>query len=165
MHNSSDWNPNVVVDEQQSPEISNKPQSGTPTASLLNGKVNGHSVTLEGPQLLSNTPTVTHHSVPGPAQAQRRAPSPAIKSPCFVHSKLQSASLMDWLGTVHDDKPHDLHDKKPHHHSPTHTDGTVSDYSETLSPYDDDEREYAPSLTKKLAETAVGVREVSKKLG
>ena len=72
---------------------------------------------------------------------------------------------MDWLGTVHDDKPHDLHDKKPHHHSPTHTDGTVSDYSETLSPYDDDEREYAPSLTKKLAETAVGVREVSKKLG
>ena len=73
---------------------------------------------------------------------------------------------MDWLGSVYDDKPRDPHEKHSHHHSPPYTDGTVSDYSETLSPYpDDDEREYAPSLTKKLAETAVGVREVSKKLG
>ena len=73
-----------------------------------------------------------------------------------------------WLNPIQDDKPRDSHPhhhKDMHHHSPPYTDGTVSDYSGTLSPVDDDEREYAPSLTKKLAETAVGVREVSKKLG
>ena len=77
---------------------------------------------------------------------------------------------MDWIGSLYDDntsRDHHHSDKDAHnHYSPAYTDGTVSDHSETLSPYpDDDEREWAPSLTKKLAETAVGVREVSKKLG
>lgn len=172
MHNSSDWTPNIVLDPQQSPEIaSGKAQSGTPTSTLVNGNGkpngNGVSVTVEGPPLLSDTPTITHRTVPIPTHTQRRTPSPAINSPCFLHSKLQGASLMDWLGSVYDDKPHDPRERKDDER-PTYPDGTVSDsYSDQLSPYadDDEEREYAPSLTKQLAETAVGVREVSKKLG
>ncbi|KAI0717257.1 ATP-NAD kinase [Cerioporus squamosus] len=170
MHNSSDWTPDIVLDPQQSPEIaSGKTASGTPTSTLVNGSSkpngNGVSVTVEGPSM-SNTPTITHHTVPAPTHPQRRTPSPAIKSPCFLHSKLQGASLMDWLGTVYGDKPHDLRERGDDERN-AYPDGTVSDsYSEQLSPLDDDEeREYASSLTKRLAETAVGVREVSKKLG
>ncbi|KAH9929629.1 ATP-NAD kinase [Epithele typhae] len=163
MQNSSDCS---VVVEQQSPEISARLQSGTPTGTMVNGKTDRHVATIQGPQATSNTPTITHHSVPSPVQPQRRAPSPAIKSPCFLHSKLQSNSLMDWLGSVYDDKSSNgSREKEKAEH--TYPDGTVSDYSysDTLSPYDDEEREYGPSLTKKLAETAISVREVSKKLG
>ncbi|OSD01289.1 ATP-NAD kinase [Trametes coccinea BRFM310] len=172
-HNASDWTPNVVLDPQQSPEISSGKTQGsnaTPTSnaltngssSKLNG-TNGTTVTLDGPPLMANTPT-THPTIPVPAssQPQRRAPSPPIASPCFLHSKLQGPSLMDWLSSFSSPKPHDRAD------SLAHTDGTVSDtYSETVSPCadDDDDREYAPSITKQLAATAVGVREVSKKLG
>ncbi|KAI0371089.1 ATP-NAD kinase [Pilatotrama ljubarskyi] len=169
-HNSADWTPNVVLDPQQSPEISSagKPHAGTPTSTLVNGsKPNDTSVTLEGPPLMSNTPTITHHSVPVPLQSQRRAPSPAIASPCFLHSKLQGPSLMDWLSSFTGAKPQDLRERG-REGPDAHPDGTVSDsYSDTLSPYvdDDDDREYAPSITKQLAATAVGVREVSKKLG
>ncbi|RPD63735.1 ATP-NAD kinase [Lentinus tigrinus ALCF2SS1-6] len=172
MHNSSDWTPNIVVDPQQSPEIaSGKTHSGTPSSALVNGNGkanvngNGASVTVEGPPLMSNTPTITHHTVPVPTHSQHRTPSPTIKSPCFLHSKLQGASLMDWFGTVANDKPRDLRERGDDEHN-AHPDGTVSDsYSD--SPYgdDDEERAYASSLTKRLAETAVGVREVSKKLG
>ncbi|KAI0633659.1 ATP-NAD kinase [Trametes polyzona] len=168
-HNSSEWTPNVVLDPQQSPEISSgKSQGGSATHASTNGtKPNGTSVTIEGPPLMSNTPTITHHSVPIPGQAQRRAPSPAIASPCFLHSKLQGPSLMDWLGSFVSPKPHDLRERGDDE-AQGYPDGTVSDsYSDRPSPYvdDDDEREYAPSITKQLAATAVGVREVSKKLG
>lgn len=178
MHNSAEWTSNLVLDPQQSPEISTSKlgPSATPTSTLINGsKPNGVSVTLEGP--MSNTPTITHHSVPhpNPTHSQRRAPSPAIASPCFLHSKLQGASLMDWLGSVYDDKPRDLHRQQDDERNGTsYPDGTDS-YSETLSPGpyingdvdedEDEDRSYAQSLTKRLAETAVGVREVSKKLG
>ncbi|RDX47995.1 ATP-NAD kinase [Lentinus brumalis] len=68
---------------------------------------------------------------------------------------------MDWLGSVYGDKPRDLRERGDDERN-AYPDGTVSDsYSEN----DDEEREYASSLTKRLAETAVGVREVSKKLG
>ncbi|KAI0743415.1 hypothetical protein C8Q80DRAFT_1220426 [Daedaleopsis nitida] len=173
MHSTSEWTPNVVLDPQQSPEISSgKTQSGTSTNALLNGtKTNGVSMTLEGPAPMSKTPTITHHSVPNqahpqPTHSQRRTPSPAIGSPCFLHSKLQGDSLMNWLGSMYDEQPRDLQAREEPRNG--YPDGTVSDScSETLSPYadDDDERVYAPSLTKRLAETAVGVREVSKKLG
>ncbi|RPD73288.1 hypothetical protein L226DRAFT_584491 [Lentinus tigrinus ALCF2SS1-7] len=108
MHNSSDWTPNIVVEPPQSPEIaSGKTHSGTPSSAWVNGngKANGNgaSVTVEGPPLMSDTPTITHHTVPVPTHPQHRTPSPAIKLPCFLHSKLQGASLMDWLGTVYNE--------------------------------------------------------------
>ena len=158
-HTSSDWTPNLVLDSQQSPEISSggKARSATPTSTpstLLNGtKTNGVSVTLEGPPAMSNTPTLTHRTVPNPSH------TPPIASPCFLHSKLQSESFMSWLNSTHPAQGHDLRSKEDRQAS--YADGTVSDsYSDTLSPYaDEDEREYAQSLTKQLAETAVTVRE------
>ncbi|KAI0768709.1 ATP-NAD kinase [Trametes elegans] len=169
-HNSSDWTPNIVLDPQQSPEISSGKSptvNGTPlpASALTNGtKPNGTSVTLEGPPLMSNTPTITHHSVPVPAPTQRRTPSPAVASPCFLHSKLQGPSLMDWLNSFETPKPDNIRDRA-NEDAHAYPDGTVSDsYSDTLSP-DDDDREHAPSITKQLAATAVGVREVSRKLG
>ncbi|KAL1942765.1 hypothetical protein VTO73DRAFT_5005 [Trametes versicolor] len=165
-HNSSDWTPGIVLDPQQSPEIaSGKTQGGNGTPASTNGtKVNGTAVTIEGPPLLSNTPTITHHSVPIP-QPPRRVPSPAIASPCFLHSKLQGPSLMDWLGSFVSPDQNETRGRSENGH--IHQDGTASDYSDPHSPYgdDDDERQYAPSITKQLAATAVGVREVSKKLG
>lgn len=166
-HNSSDWTPGIVLDPQQSPEISSgKAQGGNGTHTSTNGtKVNGTAVTIEGPPLLSNTPTITHHSVPIP-QPPHRVPSPAIASPCFLHSKLQGPSLMDWLGSFVSPDQNETRGRAGEN-GHVHQDGTASDYSDPHSPYgdDDDERQYAPSITKQLAATAVGVREVSKKLG
>ncbi|EJF58213.1 ATP-NAD kinase [Dichomitus squalens] len=72
---------------------------------------------------------------------------------------------MSWLNSTHPNHDHEPRSKEDRHAS--YADGTVSDsYSETTSPYaDEDEREYAQSLTKQLADTAVTVREWSKKLG
>lgn len=76
------------------------------------------------------------------------------RSPCFIHSHLNnSASLSEWL------KAKRLQEaagkkKRPHQLS---VDETVYDK--------DEEKEYAGSLTARLAETAVGVREMSKQLG
>ncbi len=160
MHNSSDWTPNLVLDPQQSPELSvGKGRSGTPistSSTLLNGtKPNGAAVAHDGAPAISNTPTITHHN---PAQL---AP---IASPCFVHSNLQKESLMGWLDSSSPNHTH--HELRSREEKHPYPDGTVSDNSD-ISPYGDDEedRAYARSFTKELAETAVGVREMSKNLG
>jgi len=76
------------------------------------------------------------------------------RSPCFIHSHLNnSASLTDWLGAKRLQEAA-ARKKRPHQLS---VDGAVYD--------DEDEEEYAGSLTAQLAETAVSVRETSKQLG
>lgn len=86
-------------------------------------------------------------------------PTQDLNSPCLVHSLLEKgASLTDWL---HDNQqPTDLGVAKSlqrlnypspilnHHHDDN-----------------DDNDDFGRSLTKRLAETAVGVREMSKELG
>ena len=79
------------------------------------------------------------------------------RSPCFIHSHLNnSASLTDWLkakraqeAATRKNRPHQLS-----------MDGIVYDEDE-----DENEGEFGGSLTAQLAETAVGVREMSKQLG
>ncbi|KAI0320762.1 ATP-NAD kinase-like domain-containing protein [Amylostereum chailletii] len=106
-----------------------------------------------------------------------------INSPCFVHSHLdKGASFTDWLKRPSNHSP-DLGVAKalqPTHHDHVidhgkryrklpngqvipvpYKDGTVSDAYEEY----EDEEETSGSLTKQLAETAVGVREMSKQLG
>ncbi|KAF7315295.1 NAD+ kinase [Mycena indigotica] len=104
------------------------------------------------------TPTTTatvqrnhHHHI------QREQP---MHSPCFVHSHLdKGVSLTDWLrlrqnGTDSSESRSSLsYDLSS---SSSTTSSTVD------SPDDDD---FSSSLTKQLAETAVGVREMSKQLG
>lgn len=101
------------------------------------------------------------------------------KSPCFVHSHLdKGASLQDWLHT----KEHDVlgidvgvarslqQSQRPRYQSNQTVsppvefpcrDGTAR----VLSCNEDDDDPHSGSLTKQLAETAVGVREMSKQLG
>ncbi|KAG8911952.1 hypothetical protein FRC01_005384, partial [Tulasnella sp. 417] len=112
-------------------------------------------------------------------------PSPGImpKSPCFVHSLLdKGASLTDWLKTsnhgpsAHDEKTKNRDDSQrsvsrhgsstSYTGSPTPSESSHSLGFQTSSPTEyDEEEDGAASLTRQLAATAVGVREMSKQLG
>ncbi|CAE6448302.1 unnamed protein product [Rhizoctonia solani] len=82
----------------------------------------------------------------------------ALKSPCFVHSLLdKGASLSDWL-KQHPQQPQQLPHPMPS--PPVSGSSSELDYDD-----EDEEEEYSSSLTRQLAETAVGVREMSKQLG
>jgi NAD+ kinase len=92
----------------------------------------------------------------------------SIKSPCFVHSHLdKGASLQDWLHAKEKEvlgadvgvaKSLQQHNQQPVE-LPCPEGGIHA-----LSGNDEDDQ-YGGSLTKQLAETAVGVREMSKQLG
>jgi NAD+ kinase len=89
-------------------------------------------------------------------QSSRPPRMHSAKSPCFVHSHLdKGASLSDWLRS----KP------RQEHHRPSLNSNLLKSRPQDLHlDYDEDE-EYYGSLTAQLAETAVGVREMSKQLG
>lgn len=110
-----------------------------------------------------------------------RSPGTLPKSPCIVHSLLdKGASFADWIkssshGTGQDDgKPKDRDDSKRSlsqstaslTNSPTPSESSNSLSFQTSSPTEyDEEEDGAASLTRRLAATAVGVREMSKQLG
>ncbi|KAG8714612.1 hypothetical protein FRC08_011687 [Ceratobasidium sp. 394] len=83
--------------------------------------------------------------------------SHALKSPCFVHSLLdKGASLSDWL--------HNTQARPATHMQPSPPSTNMSG-SSSEPDFDEDDDEYGGNLTRQLAETAVGVREMSKQLG
>ncbi|OAX36087.1 ATP-NAD kinase [Rhizopogon vinicolor AM-OR11-026] len=94
----------------------------------------------------------------------------SIKSPCFVHSHLdKGASLQDWLHAKESEvlgtNVGVAKSLQQHHrpHQPVELpcpEGGIH----ALSGHDENDQ-YGGSLTKQLAETAVGVREMSKQLG
>lgn len=101
-------------------------------------------------------------------QPPTREQQQALKSPCFVHSQLDNgASFADWLRASPD--------KIAGPHSPRiYMNGATGAASDSASSPDDevferdedsDEAYGHASLTKQLADTAVGVREMSKQLG
>jgi NAD+ kinase len=87
-----------------------------------------------------------------------------LKSPCFVHSQLEKgASLVDWLKHTHVNGPVSLA-KSLGNAGVGGSEHTGSPSSGTLQEDEEDES-FNRSLTRQLAETAVGVREMSKALG
>lgn len=90
--------------------------------------------------------------------------APAVSSPCFVHSQLQGHSLLNSIRDKSDKVKRSLG-------LGARDDGSVSNgvverdtgYNRYLG--DLEEQDSTGSLTKQLAETAVGVREMSKQLG
>ena len=89
--------------------------------------------------------------------------NPAVQSPCFVHSHLdKNFALGAWK--LKQDQQGDLGVAKSLQY-PAPPDSTESYASSLASTLEDDEDEYTSSLTTRLAETAVGVREMSKQLG
>ncbi|KAI0785531.1 hypothetical protein C8Q75DRAFT_775300 [Abortiporus biennis] len=138
---------------------------GTPSVTYSQG----------GPSVNTQTHLSTSNHSPRPSphqhlqQQHQLSPSPTamggpLTSPCFVHSQLQGASLGDWLKeksakATPGYEPH-LGGVLGMGHPNGHTGETA--YRQDV---DSDEEEGAGSLTAQLAETAVGVREMSKQLG
>ena len=111
-------------------------------------------------------------------QHKSRTLMESVDSPCFVHSHLdKNASLTDWLKTRSAAGQliiGDLGVAKSLQHSASanlHISNGASAFSrpgpDRVSSRESDvkEDEFVGSLTKQLAETAVGVREMSKQLG
>lgn len=137
----SDWNPDIEL-STTSPPLTRK-TNGIQTAPLM----------TQDPTIVQVPPSVTL-----PFDSQNHKPD---DSPCFVHSHLDNGTLLsDWL--------------RNKHHVVESSDVGVAKSLQRLSPaqsdvkssYDSsDENEFFGSLTKQLADTAVGVREMSKQLG
>ena len=103
----------------------------------------------------------------------------AMESPCFVHSHLdKGASLTDWLYSRYNGQHEKTGDpdfavaKSLQHtnaaipHQTPVSNAPLSTPITSLVEHDmEDEDAFTESLTKQLAETAVGVREMSKQLG
>ncbi|KAJ3836259.1 hypothetical protein F5878DRAFT_271565 [Lentinula raphanica] len=156
------WKPDIVV-EESSPVLNRKPENGQANTSL--GMIRDQTATPTSSKAQSTQPTApssTTHSVNGHSQRP-------LDSPCFVHSQLdKGASLTEWLrnkqnGIFNDNTTDVGVSKILQDSSPTSTSG-VSSASSLMDSIEDDD-EFGGNLTKQLAETAVGVREMSKQLG
>jgi NAD+ kinase len=161
-----DWNSDIVL-EAQSPDSAK--------SKLL--RQNGH---LNNGSPLVPPNTAVPHSASSQSSPSKTMPTPIqpMHSPCFVHSHLdKGASLADWLRM----KQHQTNgagdlgvSKSLQRDNGQHPKSQVFGvrYPEYPSPESsvlgiavDEEEDYGGSLTKQLAETAVGVREMSKQLG
>ncbi|KIK68823.1 hypothetical protein GYMLUDRAFT_236726 [Collybiopsis luxurians FD-317 M1] len=147
------WNADIIV--ETSPSVPRKPENGHPHLSPMsrNQTVTPTSSIAPG----SSLPSSSSSTMPSANGHLDRSHRP-LDSPCFVHSQLdKGASLSDWLRN----KQNDIDAKSLKDNSPT----SASALSLTGSLSLDDEDDYGSNLTKQLAETAVGVREMSKQLG
>ncbi|KAF9467262.1 ATP-NAD kinase-like domain-containing protein [Collybia nuda] len=160
--NQAEWASDIVL-EAGSPNISKKP----------NATLSPPSVTQDR----TTTPRSSAIEVSSPPQEDSRPihdPRKAMDSPCFVHSHLdKGASLTDWLrnkqhaliGGTDVGVAKSLQQKHSGIPQQTYSPSTLSSASSSLVASDEDEDDFGGSLTKQLAETAVGVREMSKQLG
>lgn len=168
----SDYKPHIVVDNGQSPDAStlihNTMSPSNRSTPLTAVPPSGHTSAALAPT--SSQPMAAKSPIL--AQAQQAAGSP-MRSPCFVHSHLQGPSFTDWLKGKHQKTVQEARiDGPPKARESVHPLGEgYPDGSATEPPYEngyaqpeEDDEETASSLTKQLAETAIGVREMSKQL-
>lgn len=150
-HKPSDWTPDIEL--QISPDDTRKTNGGPSPAPLSRD----YTAVPQGAK--------PHHLPP---------PSPSklpVNSPCFVHSHLdKSAHLTDWLKNKHSAENHDVGVARSLQLPPTTLSPAAAGFTNGHAYVpavsdDDDDDEFHGSLTKRLAETAVGVREMSKQLG
>ncbi|KAJ7675104.1 ATP-NAD kinase-like domain-containing protein [Mycena rosella] len=144
---NSEWNPDIVLDE---------------TSPVTKKSANGNR-TLDS----TITPTSSVPSAAASHLQRHHVHQQPMHSPCFVHSHLdKGVSLTDWLRT----RQNGINDTLSSAGSRSSLSSTgpslSSSSSGTNSAVDSpDEEDFSSSLTKQLAETAVGVREMSKQLG
>lgn len=163
--------------QQLTPQALRTPHGSTPTNLYRQTQRSQMASAQSGPTLMGD-PTQKRHD-----QSQHQFQAP-LKSPCFVHSLLdKGASLSDWFKTKEGMVQHigvarSLEGAQPtpvspksihvqqHHKESTNEMGFSYPSSESSSPSEfEDEDDNTGSLTRQLAETAVGVREMSKQLG
>ncbi|KAJ7124915.1 ATP-NAD kinase-like domain-containing protein [Mycena epipterygia] len=151
---NSEWNPDIVLDD---------------TSPVAKKSANGNR-TLEPPDMLRDntvTPTSSVPSAAAPHLQRHHVHQQPMHSPCFVHSHLdKGASLTDWLRTRQNGINETLSSAGSRSSLSSAGYSLSSSSSGTNSVIDSpDEDDFSTSLTKQLAETAVGVREMSKQLG
>jgi len=142
-HQGSDWNPDIEL-------LTTSPEVGK----TIDNRTQLHDSNV--PSLSANDQApMPHHQKP-------------TESPCFVHSHLdKGAQLTDWLKakqSYFENGDVGVAKSLQHLSSP----GQSSTFSPQTSAFDsgnESDGEFVGSLTKRLAETAVGVREMSKQLG
>lgn len=149
-----------------------KPVRGRPSQLQLNPSKTGATafgplITLEGALHRStlDTDDIREQAISSPRRPMLKPDTP-LKSPCFVHSQLEKgASLVDWLRNTHIKGNVSVNVAKSLG-TPTRA-VTATPPNGILTPTrdDDDDDANSMSLTRQLAETAVGVREMSKALG
>lgn len=142
----SDWNADI---ELFTPSPAKKTHEATPSS-----------------QLITQAPTIV---APSSAKSPLQTLKPVI-SPCFVHSHLdKGAQLTDWLKNKQPfvDSSVGVARSLQHPASSGPSSTTLSPQTSAFETNNDsgDDDEFVGNLTKRLAETAVGVREMSKQLG
>src|ERR1700722_5248026 len=160
-YSKADWTPDVVLDVP-SPDQTQKIINGNNVGSAPLTHC-GKYVTTE-----THTPSNSHDSQLVAPRSHHHQPD---DSPCFLHSHLnKNTSLAEAL------RPEDGNidvSSSLHHPQITHRtystdalfDVSASGSASGIGSQNDEEEEFEGSLTKKLADTAVGVREMSKQLG
>ncbi|KAI6044685.1 hypothetical protein EDC04DRAFT_2641625 [Pisolithus marmoratus] len=153
LHTDIPWNYGLVVDDvdQQSPTKIETPHHGH---SLERDGATRSVPHLESPLSGSSPSSMSTTGSPKPVVMNtNQFPK---RSPCFVHSHLdKGASLQDWLRE---------REKEVHHTKPR--DRTLcADAAKTVITEIDEDEDHGGSLTRQLAETATGVRELSRQLG
>lgn len=161
--------PHPMADHHR-PSLSRK--NSRPTSLTLNQ--NRHDDFVPDILLEESSPGITRRPLAGPTMLQESSVTPrnsqhdmqnqALKSPCFVHSHLdKGASLTEWLrdknaasDLAEINVTHALHDGGDNFS----TASSQQSYSDSM-----DDEVHSHNLTRQLAETAVGVREMSKQLG
>ncbi|KAG6378114.1 hypothetical protein JVT61DRAFT_13799 [Boletus reticuloceps] len=166
------WNHDSVV-EQRSPvkSIGNKAILGTVTKSpTIADIIQTGTDNSATPVSISSSPS-SFNSIPSSMDLPSR-------SPCFVHSHLdKGASLQDWLRAKEGEVlgtdvgvARSLQPQRPRSHrgneaAPSPLEFPCRDSANHMLSGSEDDDPHSGSLTKQLAETAVGVREMSKQLG
>ncbi|KAF9484485.1 ATP-NAD kinase [Pholiota conissans] len=155
-HKQVDWNPDIEV--TNSPDVTRKALNGAPSPSPSPG------APIQDPTIVppSRVPQQAHQHMSHTQKVDK-----AVHSPCFVHSHLdQGAQLTDWLKNKQSMiDSSDLGVARSLQQLASPGGRSNSTLSTHTSADDGEEDEFVGSLTKRLAETAVGVREMSKQLG
>ncbi|KAJ7594721.1 ATP-NAD kinase-like domain-containing protein [Mycena floridula] len=140
-----EWRPAISI-EEVSPDISKK----------MNGSQ--HSPMPEStPKTSGPSP---YMEAPRPALNMYQKPT---DSPCFVHSYLdKGASLNEWFRTKQNGI---MNTRSANNHNQEEPFSPSESSSSSIIESTDEDDEGAGNLTTRLAETAVGVREMSKQLG
>ncbi|KAH9083592.1 ATP-NAD kinase [Lactarius deliciosus] len=189
---AADFKPDILLDTQSPQTLSSSkssPQSAIPQPgnrhTPANSRDSGHDSNAKIPTTADRS--ITNQTLePSPdstaplPRSHTYSQSPTM-SPCFVHSNLdKGASFSEWLNTS-DGFPRisiaPALQPTSAHKAPSRRYRKLDNGQVILMPYEDEEHEHVfdvsdyedddgnGSLTKKLAETAVGVREMSKQLG
>ncbi|KAH9024243.1 ATP-NAD kinase [Lactarius hengduanensis] len=192
---AADFKPDILLDTQSPQILSSaksSPQSAIPQPGNRHTPANSHSGRDSGHDSNAKIPTTADRSItnqtlePSPdpiaplPRSHTYSQSPTM-SPCFVHSNLdKGASFSEWLNTSNGFPRISIApalQPTSAHKAPSRRYRKLDNGQVILMPYEDEEHEHVfdvsdyedddgnGSLTKKLAETAVGVREMSKQLG